>query len=439
MTNMKSLPPIDYSARVAAARQLLGNAAMLLQPVPEAVRNSDVFHNFRQDSLIHYLTGFSEPDCALLILGTKVQGAGAVLFLREKDKLAELWTGFRLGVEAAAEELAVDEAYPTAELWERLPELLRPCERLYTHLGRDPQKDIQLIAALGKHRRSKGRTKVGMLPVFDAELISGQLRMRKSPGEIARMRHAASITTKGFSAVSAALKPGMNERDIHGILVGEYLKGGAEMEAYSAIVAGGANACCLHYHANDCELRDGELLLIDSGCQFDYYASDVTRTLSIGKRFSGEQKAIYEIVLNAQLKAIDACRVGSTLKNVHATALNAMVEGLLELKLLSGSVEEILEKKTYKDLCPHNTSHWIGMDVHDVGDYEDENGPLNFKPGMAFTVEPGIYVQDYNESVPACYRGIGVRIEDDIVITDDGPEILTSAIPKSVDAMEGRG
>jgi Xaa-Pro aminopeptidase len=264
------------------------------------------------------------------------------------------------------------------------------------------------------------------------------MRLYKSPEEIERMRHAASITSKTFQKIFEFVTPGKTEKQVHGLIVGEFLQQGADMEAYGAIVAGGANACVLHYRDNNQPLIDGELLLIDAGCQFDYYASDVTRTFPIGKKFSPTQKAVYEIVLNAQKAAINEAKPGSTLARMHEAAISVIVDGLIDLKILTQSRNEIIENALFKRYFPHNTSHWIGMDTHDIGDYFVDGKPRALEPGMYFSVEPGLYFDPSDDTVSNEFKGIGIRIEDDVLVTSSGNDILTQSIKKSVADMEGR-
>lgn len=430
---MLDLPKIDFHARLDRAVQLLGDNAMLVLAQPQGYRNSTVENQYRQDALFHYLTGFGETDAALLIRGNRAKGDGQVtLFLRDKDAVAELWNGIRLGVNAAKSTLAIDDAYPWEQLWTKLPELLVGSAGLYFSLGLIPDNDRRVIETLRKVRVMGARTNGGILPLYDTAVISGQLRILKGPEEVARMRAAASITRGAFKKVLGALKPGMNEREVYGLLVGEFLAGGAEMEAYGSIVAGGNNACVLHYRDNNMPLKDGDLILIDAGSQVDNYASDVTRTYPINGKFTTAQKALYEIVLKSQKDAIAACKPGTNWQEVQMVAFRTIAQGLIDLGLIKASVDEALEKNLHKHFCPHSISHWIGLDVHDAGVYSSDGKPVPFKPGMYFSVEPGIYINASDETVPLEYRGIGIRIEDDVLITDSGCEVITSGIPKEV-------
>jgi Xaa-Pro aminopeptidase len=417
---------------------LIPGGAMLVLSQPAALRNSNVEHPYRQDSVMHYLTGFEEPESALLLLSKAPKGEQAILFVREKDPVAELWEGVRTGTAAAPARVGVDKAFRIDQLWDMLPQLIGDSEKLYYHFGVSAHDDEKVISVIQRHKRLIGRTRGWQLPVFDAWGVAGQMRLHKSPEEVERMRAAAAVTRATFKKIYETVRPGQNERDVHGLILGEFLRGGGDMEAYGSIVAGGANACVLHYRSNNMPLRDGELLLVDAGAQRDYYASDVTRTFPVGRKFTPEQKAMYEIVLAAQEAALAAARPGSTLPAIHEAGLDVLVDGLREINLLSGSRDEIKEKQTYKRFFPHNTSHWIGMDVHDVGDYTENGKPLPLAPGMYFSVEPGLYVDPTDEAAPAAFRGIGIRIEDDVLITVDGKEIITSGIAKTVAELEDR-
>ncbi len=411
---------------------------MLVLSQPTAMRNSNVEHPYRQDSVMHYLTGFEEPESAILLLSKGAPGEKMILFLREKDALAELWEGIRLGTAAAPERTGVDKAFPISQLWEMLPKLLGESESLYYHFGTCAREDEHVINVITKHKRLIGRTRGWQLPVYDSWGIAGQMRLRKTSEEVERMRAAAAITRATFKKIYENVRPGQNERDVHGLILGEFLRHGGEMEAYGSIVAGGANACVLHYRSNNMLLEDGKLLLVDAGAQLHYYASDVTRTFPIGRKFTPEQKALYEIVLSAQEAALSAAKPGSSLPTIHEAGLDVLVDGLREIGLLSGSRDEIKASQSYKRFFPHNTSHWIGMDVHDVGDYTLGGKPLPLEAGMYFSVEPGLYVDPSDMAAPEGFRGIGIRIEDDVLITESGNEIITAGIAKSVKELENR-
>jgi Xaa-Pro aminopeptidase len=433
------LTPIHHRSRLDRIAPLTEGGALVALSQPTALRNSTVEHIWRQESFLYWLTGFEEPESALVVAPYRPEGQRYILFLRDKDPERELWDGRRLGVAGAKAKLAIDEAYPIGELWTRLPELMNGAKRVYYNFGVDETNDRRFLQALAAHKARFGKKGLAVkLPVYDASYPAGQVRLRKQPEEADRLRAAATATKKAYATVLPLIRPGMNERDVHGLLIGEFMKNGGEMEAYGSIVAGGANACVLHYRENNMPLKDGELLLIDAGTQYQYYASDVTRTLPVGKRFTPEQKDLYEIVLAAQKAAIHEARVGQTLKHIHDAAVDKLVDGLLTVKLLKGSKAEIVEKGTFRKYYPHGTSHWIGMDVHDVGQYQDGDAHVPLESGMYFSVEPGLYVDPADENAPPAFRGIGIRVEDDVMVTPSGPDVFTAGIAKEVHELENR-
>ena len=434
---MVNLPAINYQERLAQVMACLDGNALLLMAQPQAYRNSTVEAPWRQDALFYYLTGFNEPEAALLVLSNRpANEPRVILFLRDKDPTAELWNGLRMGVAAAKSSLAVDEALPISDLWAKLPTLLGSSKGLYYGMGQVSENDKRVIETLRKHRLGAARNAAGMIPVMDPAHIGGALRIIKRPEEIARMRAAASITKNAFTRVLSELDPKQSERDIHATLLNEFLRGGADMEAYGSIVAGGNNACVLHYRDNNAPLRAGQLVLIDAGCQVDNYASDVTRTFPVSGRFSPSQRALYEICLQSQKDAIAQAKPGNNWIDVQDAAFKTLAQGLIDIGLIKMPLAEAIEKNAHKHFCPHSISHWIGLDVHDAGRYRDEKGPVPFEPGMYFSVEPGIYINSSDDSVPEEFRGIGIRIEDDVLITQSGCDVLTTGIPKEVSEVE---
>jgi Xaa-Pro aminopeptidase len=416
----------------------MDGGALLVLAQPTAVRNATVEHAYRQESFFYYLTGLAEPEAALLYLPFKPAGQRTHLFLRPKDPTRELWEGRRLGIDGAKASLAIDEAHSIGKLWDLVPDLLGEASKVYFHFGLHGDHDRQFLAALAQHRAKHSRRRsAALLPVYDGQYLAGQLRLRKHPEEIDRLRAAASVTRQTFGKIYKTVRPGLSERDIHALILGEFYAGG-DMEAYGSIVASGSNACVLHYHENNQPLRDGELLLIDAGAQYDYYASDVTRTMPIGRCFTPEQRAVYDVVLAAQKAAISKAVPGSTLVAVDEAAVSVLVDGMLDFGWLSGSREEIVTKMLYRKYYPHGTSHWIGMDVHDVGIYWQDEEPVRLAPGMYFSVEPGLYIDPQDTTVPMAFRGIGVRIEDDLLITEGGAEVITAGIEKEAAALEHR-
>lgn len=427
----------DNRARLLAALAERGAAAII--PTASAkTRNHDSEYRFRPDSDFWYLTGFGEPESVLVLLPGDVLAPRrrAVLFLREKKRDEEVWTGLRLGIEAAPKALGIDEAYPIAELWTRLFDLLKGYERVVYRSGLDEARDRGVQGVLGK-LRSQVRSEAALpSELLDPAPLVHEQRLFKTAAELELMRRAAAITTEAHLAAMSETCAGMGENEIDARLTYTFLRRGASGAAYGNIVAGGANACILHYHENNRELRDGELLLIDAGAEFDCYASDVTRTFPVNGRFSPEQRALYEIVLEAELAAIAQVQPGRTFQSVHEVAVRVLCEGLARLSLLPGSAAEIAERESYKRFYMHRTSHWLGLDVHDCGAYLIAGKSRALAPGQVLTVEPGLYIAPDDESVEPRWRGIGIRIEDDVLVTAGGHEVLTSAIPKGVEEVE---
>lgn len=424
--------------------------AALIPTAKHKVRNHDCEYRFRPDSDFWYLTGFAEPESMLLLLPSGVDDGGrepeegelpgssrrAILFLREKHPEQETWTGRRLGVDAAPDALGVDEAYPIEDLWELLPELLRNYERILYRVGLDEERDRELLATVSKLRaRARGGVRPPLELVDPAPLLH-ELRLKKSDAEIEVMRRAADITCEAHLAGMAAAAPGVGENEIDALIEYTFRRRGATGMAYTTIAAGGDNACILHYVENNQPLKDGELLLVDAGSEVDYYASDVTRTYPVNGTFSSEQREIYDLVLEAEETAIEAVKPGVPFDQIHATAQRVLARGLVRLGLLEGDEDSVIESGAHRHFTIHNTSHWLGLDVHDCGAYVKDGSSRPLEPGMVLTVEPGIYIASDDESVEARWRGIGVRIEDDILVTETGHENLTAAIPKTVEDVE---
>lgn len=418
--------------RVLAA---LPDTVAVIPSAREIIRNGDSTFEFRQNSDFYYLTGFDEPD-AVLVLAPQHPEHRAVLFLRERDRAMEIWNGKRLGVERAAKTLGIDKAYSISELAGVLPQYLAGADTLAYDLGSDADHDRTVLQALESARSRTRRTGKAPTAITQVRAIIHPLRLIKSSEEIATMRRGAEITRLGYLAALQATRPGLHEYEIEALMEYEYRRHGARREAYDSIVASGDNATILHYSTNRERLHDGDLLLVDSGAELDYYASDVTRTWPVNGRFTAEQRAIYEIVEAAHAAAADKVRPGESQRAFHRAAIETVTEGLIAIGLLSGRLDENIEKETYRDYFMHGTGHWLGLDVHDAGPYRDRNDePVTLAPGMVTTVEPGIYVQrdlDCDER----FKGIGVRIEDDLLVTADGHENLTAAIPKRIDDLE---
>ena len=427
------LNPTLYSQRRAQLLQQMQRGIAVIPTAPEALRNGDAHYPYRFDSYFHYLTGFDEPEAVLVLLsGDKPQ---SILFCREKDMEREIWDGFRYGPEGARKLFGFDAAYPIAQLDDKLTELMGNQAALFHPLGAHAIWDDRILAL---RTRVQAQSRSGITApneIHDVRMLLDEMRLIKDSTELATMRRAASISAAAQVRAMRATRPGKMEYEIEAELLHEFRHSGAQGPAYTSIVAGGANACVLHYVSNNSRLRDGDLLLIDAACELDGYAADITRTFPVNGKFSAAQKEVYEIVLAAQSAAIAAARPGSHWNQPHDDALRVLVQGMLDLKLCSGSVDGVLESGDYKRFYMHRTGHWLGMDVHDVGNYKLGGDWRDLQPGMALTVEPGCYIRPA-DNVPEALWNIGIRIEDDVVITAQGCEVLTHAVPKTVDAIE---
>jgi Xaa-Pro aminopeptidase len=405
------------------------SSVAILPAAPVFPRNGDVDHDYRQDSDFFYMTGLDEPHSVLVVDGPTRK---VTLFVRARDREREVWDGPRVGVEGAKEAYGADEAFVISELDEKLPGLLQNRARLYYALGVSRPFDDRVLSALDRVR-ARHRTGVAApTEIVAPGTLVHEMRLRKSAAELEAMRTAVRITAEGHLLAMQRARPGMHEYEIESLLLETFRRHGSERPAYGSIVGSGPNACVLHYRKNQREMSQGDLLLIDAGCEYGYYASDVTRTFPVGRGFSREQQAIYELVLQAQTEGIEATRTGNTIEAIHKHTIGVITRGLVGLGLLSGEVEKLVESESYKRFYMHRTSHWLGMDVHDVGAYFVEGGQARrLEPGMVLTVEPGIYISPDDDTVGAEWRGIGVRIEDDVLVTEQGPEVLTAAIPKA--------
>jgi Xaa-Pro aminopeptidase len=424
---------------VAHRTQLLNamedNSIAVIPSAKMHTRNRDAEFPFRQDSDFFYLTGFTE-DHACLVLVKKADVSQTLLFCQSKIKEMEIWTGYRLGPDAAVEELKIDSAFSIEELEKQLPDLMADCKIVYGAWGKDTEQDQQLIQAIEKVKL-KVRTGVTAPTAMVAiEPLLHEQRLIKSEAEIALMQQAANISAAAHVKAMEQVKAGVFEYQLEGTIRNYCAQNGSRFDAYSSIVGAGANACVLHYTANNQEIKDGELILIDAGCEVNHYASDITRTFPANGRFTDEQKALYQIVLDAQLAAIETVKPGNTFNDPHEAALRVITQGLVDFGLLSGDVITLIEKEAYKPFYMHKTGHWLGLDVHDVGSYKQDGKWRELEAGMVLTVEPGIYVSPDEESVDEKWRGIGIRIEDDVLVTDQGHHVLTHAVPKSVAEIE---
>ncbi len=423
-----------YAERRKALLEKTGPGVIVIPAAPTFIRNNDVEHEYRQSSDFFYLTGFDEPD-SVLVLSSRDGQFTSTLFLRERDPERETWDGPRLGVDRAVAALEVDAAFSIRALDEKLPDLLENHRRVHYRIGLDTRFDERFLRALDAVRPRARRGIECPSEIVDPSVALHEMRLRKSERDLESMRRACAITREAHLAAMLAAQPGRYEYEVEAEILRTFRAHGSERPAYGSIVGSGPNATILHYRKNDRRLAEGDLLLIDAGAEYGYYASDVTRTFPVSGRFSEPQREVYEVVLQSQLAAIEAVRPGVTLDAVHEAALSVLVDGLLTLALVQGEKQAILERGDYRAFYMHRTSHWLGMDVHDVGSYFQNGKPRLFEPGFVLTVEPGLYISPQAE-VPERYRGIGIRIEDDILVTETGSETLTRDIPKSVADIE---
>ena len=411
----------------------MGRGVAVLSTAPERVRNRDAHYPFRFDSYFHYLCAFPEPEAVLVIVAG--EGVRSILFCRDKDVEREIWDGFRYGPAGAAQTFGVDEARSIETLDKDMPQLLADQPAIFCDVGEDGAWDERLIRWLNAVR-AQVRTGISAPgEIRDVRKLLDEMRLIKDGAELETMRRAASISARAHRRAMRAAQPGRFEYEVEAELLHEFRAGGSQAPAYTPIVAGGANACILHYVANDAQLRAGDLLLIDAGCELDGYASDITRTFPVSGRFLGPQRDIYELVLAAQAAAIERTRPGLTWQDPHDAAVRVLARGFVDLGLCQGSVDGVIESGDYRRFYMHRTGHWLGMDVHDCGDYKRDGQWRALEPGMVLTVEPGCYVRQA-EDVPERFWNIGVRIEDDAVVTAQGCEIITADAPKSVVDIE---
>jgi Xaa-Pro aminopeptidase len=429
------ISPAEYARRRKQLMRMAGDDAILILPAaPERIRSKDTTYPYRQDSDFWYLSGFPEPEAVLVLVPGRKHGE-SLLFCRERDADKEAWDGPRAGQEGAVSAHGMDDAYPIADLDEILPGLLEGRGRVYYHFGRDKDFDLSLI---GWVNRVRARMRQGAEPPHEfLELghLLHELRLFKSPAEVKLMQRAADIACKAQLAAMRATRAGAREYEVEAALQFVY-RSHDSMPAYEPIVGAGANGCVLHYRANNALMNAGELLLCDAGAEFAGYASDITRTWPVSGRYSKEQRALYQCVLDAQAAAMAVARPGKTWIDGHEAAVSVLTEGLLSLGLLKGTLKANLASGAYKRFYMHKTGHWIGLDVHDVGEYKVAGDYRELEPGMAFTIEPGLYVAPGSKGVPVKFQGIGIRIEDDVLITKDGHRNLTGGVPKEIDEVE---
>ena len=418
-----------YAARRRRLMDAIGpDAAAIVAAAPVAVRSHDVEYPYRQDNDLLYLTGFPEPQAVCVL--TPGHPEEFVLFVRPRDLERETWTGRRAGVEGAMTAYGARAAYSIDQLDEKIGAYVADRERLFYTLGRDAGFNQRVLGWVQQWRHLRPRSGKGPTAILDAAELIHEMRLLKTPEEVASLRQAVAIAAEAHCAAMRRVRPGMHEYEVEALLDYTFRRRGSSGPAYPSIVAAGANATILHYTTNDQCMRDDELVLIDAGAEYADYCADITRTFPVGPRFGAAQRAVYDVVLAAQCAAIEAVRPGVPCDAPHQRALAALVDGLLELGLLTGGRDEILAKELFRPFYMHRTSHWLGMDVHDVGKYRVNDQPRVLEAGMVLTIEPGLYVGAARDDVPACYRGIGVRIEDDVLVTADGHEVLSAAVPK---------
>ncbi|MEX0899589.1 MAG: Xaa-Pro aminopeptidase [Gammaproteobacteria bacterium] len=429
------MKPTEYARRRKQLMQMMGPGSIAIIPAAsEKVRNGDAHYPYRQDSDFRYLTGFPEPEAVAVLIPGRKQ-AEYVLFCRERNPAMETWNGRRAGQQGAIDDHGADDAFPITDIDEILPGMLEQVDRVFYTMGNHPEFDQRLIGWVN-HLRAQVRTGTHTPAEFvSLDHLLHDMRLVKSREEVATMRRAAKISAGAHKRAMRACRPGLNEFEVEAELLHEFHRNGGE-PAYTSIVGGGENACILHYVENNAPLKDGDLLLVDAGTEFDGYASDITRTFPVNGRYSEAQRAVYEVVLKAQLAAIDQVRAGNHWNDPHDAAVKALTQGLVKLGLLKGNVPQLIKSGAYRKFYMHRTGHWIGMDVHDVGDYKIDDQWRVLEPGMVLTIEPGLYIAPGTKGVPKKWWGIGVRIEDDVLVTRGEPDVLSADVPKTPDEIE---
>lgn len=435
---MMKLTQADFQERRDRLAEEMGpHSIAIIATSPVAMRNRDADYKFRADSSFFYLTGFAEPEAVAIIetFESIDEGYTYSLFCRERDREMEIWHGYRAGVDGAVEDYDADEAYAIDLLDEEIIEKLLNKQKLFYRMGQQADFDARVAKWIAEANGESRKGTSAPAQVIQLDRILDEMRLHKSTQEIELMQIASTISAQAHTRAMQTVKPGMMEYALEAELNYIFGQNGC-VPSYNSIVGGGENGCILHYVENDKVLKNGDLVLIDAACEYQLYASDITRTFPVNGKFSSEQKALYEIVLKAQLAAIDAVRIGNSYKEPHRIAVRILVQGLLDLGLMQGNIEQIIESESFHQFYMHGTGHWLGMDVHDVGSYKIEGEWRAYEEGMTVTVEPGLYIAPDDETVDAKWRGIGIRIEDDVVVTKDGPRVLTAAVVKTVEEIE---
>lgn len=412
----------------------LGSNAMIVAAHPETIRNDDVGFPYRQDSNLYYLTGFEEPESILMLLPGK--NPQEVMFVRRKNPERETWDGFRYGPADAQTTFKMDQVYPIDEFEERAVELLKGFDGIYFRLRKNKEMDEQVLNVVETLKRSQGRTGLGLVSLHDADDLLGEMRLFKGEEELHNLRTACEISAQAHISAMKKIRPGMNERQVQAILQYEFYNRGAAREGYNHIVASGNAATTLHYNFNDQPCRDGDLLLIDSGAEYNYYSGDITRTFPVNGQFKKAQLQVYNHVLDIQKKLIEMVKPGVPFQQFHEVGAEMLTEAMLDLGLLSGRKADLISSQQHRKYYPHGIGHYLGMDVHDAGKYKLNGAPRAIEPGMTFTIEPGLYIPAHDTSAPAEFKGIGVRIEDNILVTANGCEVMTKSAPKEVADLE---
>lgn len=435
---MKKLTQVDFKERRDRLAEEMGpHSIAIIATSPVAIRNRDADYKFRADSSFFYLTGFAEPEAVAVIetYESLDEGYTYSLFCRERNREMEIWNGYRAGIDGAIDDYEADEAYAIDLLDEEIIEKLLNKQKLFYRIGHSSEFDVRVSKWIQQADAQQRRGNESPAQVIQLDRILDEIRLFKTPQEIELMQIASNISAKAHTRAMQTVHVGMMEYALEAELNYVFGQQGC-VPAYNSIVGGGANACILHYVENNQELKDGDLVLIDAACEYELYASDITRTFPVNGKFSPEQKALYEIVLNAQLAAIEAVKIGNSYKEPHHVAVRILVEGLLSLGIMQGDIEQIIKTEAYHQFYMHGTGHWLGMDVHDVGAYKQAGEWRPYEEGMVVTIEPGLYIAPDDETVDAKWRGIGIRIEDDVVATVNGPLVLTKGVVKSIADIE---